>query len=131
MTDEIEANGSKGLVYIASAIGLIILIIAWINYVNLETARFAARAREVSVRRIIGSAKSDLALQFLIEYFCVLFMAVGLAAVLIALVTPQFSYLTGVPLASVQWEERGVWLMAATILMVGSVLKCRWIRTRF
>jgi putative ABC transport system permease protein len=41
MTDELEVNGSKNLVYLAAAIGLIILIIAWINYVNLETARFA------------------------------------------------------------------------------------------
>jgi putative ABC transport system permease protein len=122
MPDEMEVNGSQNLVYIAFAIGLIILIIAWINYVNLETARFAARAREVSVRRIIGSAKSDLALQFLIEYFCVLFVAIGLAALLIAFLIPQFSYLTGIPIASLQWSESFVWLIALAILAGGSVL---------
>lgn len=122
MHDEMEVNGSLNLVYIASAIGLIILIIAWINYVNLETARFAARAREVSVRRIIGSAKSDLAIQFLIEYFCVLLIALSLAALMINIITPKFSYLTGIPIASVKVWEPKIWITGLAILMCGSVL---------
>lgn len=101
LPDELEVNGSKNLVYIASAIALIILIIAWINYVNLETARFVTRAREVSVRRIIGSTKSDLALQFLVEYFCVLMASVALAALSIFFLVPRFNYFTGIPIASV------------------------------
>ena len=122
LESELEVNGSLNLVYIAAAIGLIILIIAWINYVNLETARFASRAREVSVRRIIGSAKSDLALQFLIEYFCVLFVAIALAAVLITSLIPHFSYLTGIPITSVRWSEPGIWLVALAVLAGGSIL---------
>src|SRR5258706_9382510 len=69
LKDELEANGNKVLVYATAFIGLIIVVLAWINYVNLETARFVARAREVGLRRIIGSDKSDLAVQFLVEYF--------------------------------------------------------------
>ena len=122
MQDELEVNGSKNLVYIASAIALIILIIAWINYINLETARFATRAREVSVRRIIGSAKSDLALQFLIEYFCVLVLAVALATLLMTFIVPRFSYLTGIPIDSIQWSQPSIWLIAFAVLVVGSVL---------
>ena len=122
MQDEIEVNGSQNLVYIASAIGLIILIIAWINYVNLETARFAARAREVSVRRIIGSGMSNLALQFLVEYFCVLFASIGLAAIVVSFLLPQFSYLTGVPVASLQWSEPSAWLTGLGILIAGSIV---------
>lgn len=122
MPDEIEVNGSQDLVYIAVAIGLIILIIAWINYVNLETARFAARAREVSVRRIIGSGKLDLALQFLVEYFCMLFVSIGLAAVLTSFLLPQFGYLTGIPITSWQWPEPFVWLIALAVVFAGSIL---------
>ncbi|MEJ7646791.1 MAG: ABC transporter permease [Chryseolinea sp.] len=122
MQDELEANGSKDLVYIASAVALIILIIAWINYINLETARFATRAREVSVRRIIGSAKSDLALQFFIEYFCVLVLSISLATLLMTFIIPRFSYLTGIPIDSIQWSQRSIWLIAFAVLVVGSIL---------
>jgi putative ABC transport system permease protein len=122
MQDEVEVNGSKNLVYVATAIALIILIIAWINYINLETARFATRAREVSVRRIIGSSKSDLALQFLIEYFCVLVVAIALATLLMTFIVPRFSYLTGIPIDSIQWSQPSIWLIALAVLVVGSVL---------
>jgi putative ABC transport system permease protein len=122
MQDELEVNGSRNLVYIATAIALIILIIAWINYINLETARFASRAREVSVRRLIGSSKSDLALQFLIEYFCVLVVAIALATLLMTFIVPRFSYLTGIPIDSIQWSQRSIWLIAFAVLVVGSVL---------
>lgn len=122
MQDELEVNGSKNLVYIALAIALIILIIAWINYINLETARFASRSREVSVRRVIGSGKSDLALQFLIEYFCVLVLAIALATLLMAFIIPRFSYLTGIPIDSIQWSQPSIWLIAFAALVVGSIL---------
>ncbi len=122
MQDELEVNGSKDLVYIASAIALIILIIAWINYINLETARFATRAREVSVRRIVGSAKSDLALQFLIEYFCILVLAIALATPLMTFIVPRFSYLTGLPIDSIQWSLPSIWVSGFAVLVVGSIL---------
>jgi len=51
------------------AIGIMILALAWINYVNMETARFNYRLKEVGIRRLIGSTKSSLALQFIVEYF--------------------------------------------------------------
>jgi putative ABC transport system permease protein len=122
MQDELEVNGSKNLVYIASAIALIILIIAWINYINLETARFASRAREVSVRRIVGSGKSDLALQFVIEYLCVLVLAIALATSLLTFIIPRFSYLTGIPIDSIQWPQPLIWLISFAVLVVGSIL---------
>ena len=122
LENELETNGSLSLVFIAILIGLIILVIAWINYVNLETARFVARAREVSVRRIIGSAKSDLALQFLIEYFCVLFLAIVLAGLFIAWLIPHFSFLAGIPITSLQWSEPSIWLTALAVLIGGSIL---------
>jgi putative ABC transport system permease protein len=119
---ELEGNGSKNTVYIASAIGLIILIIAWINYVNLETARFISRTREVSVRRIIGSSKSEIAMQFLVEYFCVLLVAISLAALFTSLLLPNFSNLTGIPIDSLMWPAPAIWLIALAVLVGGSLL---------
>jgi putative ABC transport system permease protein len=122
LRDELESNESKLLVYVASFIGVIILVIAWINYINLETARFVMRAREVGVRRIIGSGKSDLALQFLVEYFCVLIVAIHLAVLLVIFILPHFSYLTGIPIAKIQWPQPEIWLASLVVLLTGSFL---------
>lgn len=120
--DELEANGSKTWLYSLAFIGLIILSMGWINYVNLQTARFTRRAKEVGVRRIIGSGKSDLALQFLIEY-CLLTMASVLVAVLLLFFfTPYFSELTGIPLTSIRWSEPEVWITALGIFAIGSIV---------
>lgn len=120
LQSELETNGSKALVFGISAIGLIILIIAWINYVNLETARFVTRAREVGVRRIIGSGKADLTLQFLTEYFCILILAAVLAIVLVVLVQPHFSSLTGIPVNNFLWLRPEIGLVSLIILLAGS-----------
>jgi len=122
LKDELEANGNKVLVYATAFIGLIIVVLAWINYVNLETARFVARAREVGVRRIIGSDKSDLAIQFLVEYFCVLLIALTLAVLLVLLILPHFSYFTGIPITGMQWPQPEIWIISLAVLFAGSIL---------
>jgi putative ABC transport system permease protein len=67
LVDELEANGNSTLVYFLGGIGLVILIIAWINYINLETGRFIVRAKDIAIRRLVGSTKRSLALQFLLR----------------------------------------------------------------
>jgi putative ABC transport system permease protein len=122
LKDELEANGSRLQVYVAGFIGLIILVIAWINYINLETARFVTRAREVGVRRIIGSSKTDLAFQFLVEYFCVLLLSFVLAILFVTLILPRFSYLTGIPITTIQWPQPTIWIISLAVLTAGSFL---------
>ncbi len=94
--DEYEANGSQPLVYLVFAIGISIVLMSWINYVNIESARFLKRAKEVGVRRVIGSGRSDLSLQFLVEFLCITFAALALAAGIVALGSPIVSNVTGV-----------------------------------
>lgn len=119
---ELEVNGNRNIIYIAAAIGLIILIIAWINYVNLETARFISRTREVSVRRIIGSSKFDIAVQFMVEYVCVILLAIALAAISISFLLPHFSNLVSIPVAALTWPTPAIWLIALIFFIVGSLL---------
>ncbi|MGB3779202.1 MAG: ABC transporter permease, partial [Tunicatimonas sp.] len=76
---ELEGNGNVQYVYIFGAIALFILIIAVINFVNLSTARSADRAKEVGVRKTLGSARSALVGQFLTESLLVSFIAMLLA----------------------------------------------------
>jgi putative ABC transport system permease protein len=95
-SDEYEGNGNERLVYLLLAIGIIILAMSWINYINIETARFLKRAKEVGVRRIVGSQKSDLIMQFLVEYLCITATAVAVAGGIIVTTTPLFSNLAGI-----------------------------------
>lgn len=80
---ELSTNGNINTVYIFSAIALLILIIACINYVNLYTARSLKRIREVGVRKAIGSQRLQLIGQFLTESFIMTILA-GMVAFLLA-----------------------------------------------
>lgn len=121
LADELEPNGSRSFVYIMIFIAMIILTIAWINYINLETARFISRLKEFGVRRVIGSRKLDIAFQFLIEYFLLTSLSIGVAAVILMLTFPHFSLLTGVSV-NYTWSLPEVWLTAFFIFVGGSLL---------
>ncbi len=122
LKDELETNGSAFLVFVLFAVGIVVLLIAWINFVNLEIARFGSMAREVGIRRIIGSAKSDLVFQIFIKYFCLTLASILLAGVLIVLVTPYFSFITGVPINEISWTRVEFWIPAILIFVTGSLI---------
>jgi len=122
LQNELEANGNQILVYVLIMIGVIILVIAWINYVNIETARFIGRIREVGVRRIIGSGKGALAIQFLIEYLFLNVLALGFAFLIIQLVLPHFSTLTGTPISNIQLNVPTIWIGAFVMFALGSAI---------
>lgn len=92
--DEIEANGNISNVYIFSIVGLFILLIACINYMNLATARASKRAREVGMRKVIGAHYFQLVRQFLTESVLVAFLSLILACVFVLLLLPAFNQLT-------------------------------------
>ncbi|HEY6899944.1 MAG TPA: ABC transporter permease [Puia sp.] len=94
-TGEFEANGNIQYVYIFSAIALFILLIACVNFMNLSTARSANRAREVGVRKVLGSLRGDLISQFMIESIVVSFLGMLLAIGLAGLLLPVFNNLAG------------------------------------
>ena len=92
---EAEANGSMNTVYIMSAIALFILVIACINFMNLTTAQSLKRAREVGVRKVVGSRKIQLVFQFLNESVIISFIALILAIAVLLVVIPEFSEISG------------------------------------
>lgn len=95
LSSEFEANGSVAYIYIFSAIAIFILIIACINFMNLSTARASIRAREVGIRKVVGSKTNQLIRQFLGESLCMSFLALTLALLLIQLLLPVFRNLVG------------------------------------
>ncbi len=92
---EIEPQGSLTSVYIFSAIALLVLIIACINFMNLSTARSSKRAKEVGIRKTIGAFKRQLRWQFLGESVLLAFMALIFAVLLIRLFIPLFNSISG------------------------------------
>ncbi|MEQ9309113.1 MAG: ABC transporter permease [Balneolaceae bacterium] len=80
-------------IYIFSAIGLLILIIACINFVNLATAQGLKRAKEVGVRKVMGAYKRQLIFQFLAEAFLIAFLAVLIGLVFVEFALPWFNNL--------------------------------------
>jgi putative ABC transport system permease protein len=120
--DELETNGNAYMVYILFSVGILVLVIAWINYINLETARFARMAREIGIRRIVGSSKGDLVMQLFIKYLCLTMAAVILAATTLLLVVPYFSEFTGVPVHNLSWTRIEFWLPAGLVFSAGSAV---------
>ena len=94
LVSEIKANGNITYVYVLIAIAAFLIIIACVNFMNLATARSASRAREVGIRKIVGSTKSLLVRQFLFESLVTSLISVVVAATWVQLLLPVFNRLT-------------------------------------
>jgi ABC-type antimicrobial peptide transport system permease subunit len=100
-------------------IGILVLIIACINFVNLSTARAEKRAREVGVRKSIGSSRADLIIQFLGESFLLTFIAFAVSIVIVQLLLPGFNKTTYSSIA-VPYSNMAFWgLMLGYVLVTG------------
>ncbi len=121
---EIRGNNSQTTVTFLLLIGCLIVLIAWVNYVNLSTAKATERAREVGIRKVVGAHRRELLGQFLLESFFVNGIAVLLAVAIVQGAWPAFQHLAGQPLDS----SFGWWLAAPFrwillgFLLVGTLL---------
>jgi putative ABC transport system permease protein len=93
VADELGTNGSIQYVYIFSSIAIFILLIACINFMNLSTAHSANRAKEVGVRKVLGSPRNKLIAQFLTESLVTCFLSFAIAIAIVAMGLPLFNQL--------------------------------------
>jgi len=91
----LEPKGNIAYVYILSAIAILILIIACVNYTNLATAQSAGRGTEISIRKVFGAAQKQLFSQFLGESFLVSFLSIFIALLATILLLPMFNSISG------------------------------------
>ncbi len=92
---EIKPTGSETTTYFLLVIGLFVLFIAWINYINLTTARSMSRAREVGIRKVMGSHKMQLIRQFMLESLLINMVAFIISAIIVISVFPFFNNFVG------------------------------------
>ncbi len=92
---EPEELGNMSYIWIFSAVAFFMLLIACINYMNLTTARSARRAKEIGIRKVTGSTKKQLILQFLNESLVTAFVAVLLSFILVIIFLSLFNSLSG------------------------------------
>jgi putative ABC transport system permease protein len=119
---EAEVNGSGSAVSFMFLIGLIILGIAWINYINLSTARSVERAKEVGVRKVLGAAKGNLIRQFMLENVLLNLTAILLAGFAVAVLTPWFNNLMGKDVSTGFSMSGKYWLIFFGIFFSGTLL---------
>jgi putative ABC transport system permease protein len=119
---EFKPNGNRQSVYFLSIVAILILVIAWINYINLSTAKSIERAREVGVRKVMGSFRSQLIQQFLFESVILNAIAVLIAIVLVILLTPWFSNLTGREVDYILFKEPMFWIWMGVLIIGGALL---------
>ena len=90
---ELGKTASATTVWGLLIIAIFIIVIAWVNYINLSTARSMERAREVGIRKVVGGNRKQLISQFLTESAIVNFTAFGIALLLVMLLQPAFNNL--------------------------------------
>lgn len=108
-------------VYIFSAIALLILAIACINYINLSTARAADRAKEVGIRKVVGALRNQLFGQFIGESVLITFLAYIVALLMVETLLPGFNAITGANFPPSVFFDLG-FLMASFVILLAIAL---------
>ncbi|OEK00977.1 hypothetical protein BFP97_05390 [Roseivirga sp. 4D4] len=98
LENELKANSDINRLYLLAAIAGVILLLACANFINLNMARSVKRTREVGVRKVMGSLRWHIVVQFISESFTLVFLATLLSALLVLTVLPSFNQLLGLNL---------------------------------
>ncbi len=114
---EIAANGDINRVYIFSIIGIFILLLAGINYMNLATARSVERAKEIGIKKIAGAVKGQLILQYLSEAVLLVMIAFVVTLLLSSFVQPFFSQIAGKSLSLFSSQTLLIFLAGVTVVL--------------
>ncbi len=118
---ERETKGNKKSLITLIILAFIILITAWINYVNLTTARAMERAKDVGVRKVSGALRFQLIKQYMLESWMVNVASLMIAILFIIILKPIFNYIIGINLGLFLLKEPLFWLSALVVLVFGIV----------
>jgi putative ABC transport system permease protein len=116
-----QAGGRIETVWLFGVIGLFVLLLACINFMNLSTARSEKRSREVGIRKTLGSARMQLINQFMSESFLLVLIAFGVALSTVVLALPWFNQLSDKQMR-IPWTNSYFWLIILLFIIITSLL---------
>lgn len=119
---EYEVNGDRDTVNFLSIIAIFIIIIAWVNYINLSTARSLTRAKEVGLRKVVGASKLQLMTQLFLETIILNLFAILFTIFLVFLFLPLFRDITVIPFEYSIWSQLWFWLTIFIMFVIGVFL---------
>lgn len=122
LRQEHEVNGNAKSVMALTAVAALILFIAWLNYINLTTSMAINRSGEVGIRKVNGSTRINIIIQFLTESLLVNTIALSIAVIIVQLVFPVFSRITSINSSFTLLSNPGFWLTMLIVLIVGSLI---------
>lgn len=121
LRSDIASNAPLQLVKMVGLIGVFVLLLACINFMNLSTARSEKRAREVGIRKTVGSLRIQLIRQFFSESLLVALLAFSLAIILIVLFLPSFNGITGKQMV-LPWSNTYFWLFSLLFIILTGLI---------
>ncbi len=127
LTEERAKLGNIRTVYFLVVIAIFILVIALINYINLATAKSIERAKEVGLRKAVGSSRKQLIIQFLFESAIMNLLAIFLSIILLMIFLPSFTHLTGSNMGTKglrlnMFTEANFWILLSVMFISGTFL---------
>ncbi|MES3017787.1 MAG: ABC transporter permease [Bacteroidota bacterium] len=117
----VNVGGRIQYVWLFATTGIFVLLLACINFMNLSTASSEKRAKEVGIRKVIGSQKSQLVKQFFTESFLVVVLAFSICIILVSLSLPFFNEVAGKKTA-ILWANPAFWLICLTFCTVTGIV---------
>ncbi len=116
-----ERSGSRSFIYIFIAVGVLTLLIASINFINLSTAKSLQRAKEIGMRRVMGAVKGNLVFQFMGESFLTSLLAAGLSLGATSVLLPQLNLVTNKELTTDDLYQPEILIGYFIIVLITSV----------
>lgn len=117
----IRFTGDKRVVIFFTTLAILIMVISWVNYINLTTARALKRAKEVGLRKVNGASRKNIVLQFLLEFFILNLISLLLALTFVQVFFPFFIATMGSSAKWIFWKEPIFWIMVTILLLVSTL----------
>ncbi len=116
------ANGDVRQIQILGLLGLVVLLIAAFNYMNLSTAQAQRRAKEIGINKTLGATRSQLAIKFFFETFSFVVFALVASVILFLALLPLFNLITGKIIGSSFFSQPLFWMAAIALLIILSAI---------
>ena len=117
----VQFTGDRRMIDFFITLGIIILIISWVNYINLTTARALRRAKEVGLRKVNGASRKNIIFQFIIEFFSLNVISLLLALTITQLCFGTFARSIGSNAEWILWKEPVFWVIALGFLICSTL----------